>query len=50
MEMAHFQNAEPATTMDVLAWRSAVPLEATDRLYRSRNERLVDGFRQAGRA
>ncbi len=49
-EMAQFHNAEPATTMDVLAWRSAVPLEATDRLYRSRNERLIDGFRQAGHA
>ena len=49
-EMAQFHNAEPATTMDALAWRSAVPLEATDRLYRSRNERLIDGFRQAGHA
>ena len=50
MEMAQFHNAEPATTVDVLAWRSPVPLEATDRLYRSRNERLIDGFRQAGHA
>ena len=50
MEMAHFHNSEPATTMDVLAWRSAVPLESTDRLYRSRNERVIEGFRQAGHA
>ena len=50
MEMAQFHNAEPATTMDVLAQRSAVPLDATHRLYRSQNERLIGGFRQAGHA
>lgn len=50
MEMAQFHNAEPATTMDVLAWRSAVPLEATNWLYRSRNERVIEGFRQADHA
>jgi TolB-like protein/Flp pilus assembly protein TadD len=50
MAMAQFRNAEPATTMDMLAWRSAVPLEATDRLYRSQNERLLHGFRVAGHA
>ena len=47
MEMAQFHEAEPATSMDVLAWRSAVPLESTDRLYRRRNERVIEGFRQA---
>ena len=50
MEMAQFYNVEPATTVDMLAWRSPVPLEATDPAYRSRNERLINGFRLAGQA
>ena len=45
--MAQFHHAEPGTTVDALSWRSAVPLEATDRLYRTRNERVLDGFRRA---
>ncbi len=45
--MAAFRRAEPDTCVDVLAWRAAVPIEATDPLYRSGNARVLDGLRRA---
>ena len=50
MVIEAFRSAEPATSMDELTWRSAVPLEATDPLYRSRNTRLLNGLRCASQA
>jgi TolB-like protein/tetratricopeptide (TPR) repeat protein len=50
LEMAEFRRAEPATPIDVLARRSAVPYDATDPLYRARNERVLDGLREANAA
>jgi tetratricopeptide (TPR) repeat protein len=47
LEMAEFRRAEPTTPVDVLARRSAVPYEATDPLYRARNERVLEGLRKA---
>lgn len=49
-ELAEFRNAEPTTTVDILARRSSVPFDATDPAYRSRNERLLDGLRRASLA
>lgn len=48
-EMATFHRAEPGVTMDALAQRSAVPIEATDAIYRARNERLREGLERASR-
>lgn len=45
--MAEFRRAEPETPVATLARRSAVPFEATDALYRSRNERVLEGLRRA---
>ena len=45
--MAVFQRSEPGLCVDVLAKRSAVPYEATDPVYRKRNERLLTGLRLA---
>ena len=45
--MAEFRRAEPDTPLEVLARRSAVPFEATDPLYESRNERVLEGLRRA---
>ena len=45
--MAQFRRAEPDTCVEVLAWRAAVPCEATDPLYKSRNERVLEGLRRA---
>lgn len=46
-EWAEFRRAEPDTQVDELARRLAVPFEATDPLYHSGNERLLDGLRRA---
>jgi TolB-like protein/Flp pilus assembly protein TadD len=43
----HFRRAEPETPLESLAQRIAVPLDATDPLYRSRNERIAEGLRRA---
>ena len=48
LEMAEFRNAEPDTTLDVLAHRSPVPADATARTYQVQNERVLDGLRKAG--
>jgi adenylate cyclase len=48
VEMGHFLRAEPAMTLDVIARRCAIPLDATNSLYRSRNERLLQGLSRAG--
>lgn len=45
--MADFRRAEPDTPVDALAERSAVPFEATDAVYRQRNERVLEGLRRA---
>ena len=45
--MAEFRRAEPDTSVEMLARRCAVPYEATDLLYRSRNERVLGGLRRA---
>jgi TolB-like protein/Tfp pilus assembly protein PilF len=45
--LAEFRRAEPETPVATLARRSAVPFEATDALYRARNERLLEGLRRA---
>ena len=45
--MAAFRRAEPETPVDVLAWRCAVPLAATDPRYRGGNARVLDGLRRA---
>ena len=45
--MAQFRRAEPETPVEVLAWRAAVPCEATDPLYQSRNARVLEGLRRA---
>ena len=46
-EVAVFQRAEPGLCVETLAKRSAVPYEATDPVYRTRNERLLFGLRLA---
>jgi len=45
--MAEFRRAEPDTPVEALARRAAVPFEATDPLYKSRNARVLDGLRLA---
>ena len=45
--IAEFRRAEPDMPVEVLARRSAVPFEATDPLYRSRNARVLEGLRRA---
>ena len=49
-EIAVFKRAEPGVCIEALAKRSAVPYEATDPVYRSRNERLLVGLRLASGA
>lgn len=45
--LAQFRRAEPDTSVEVLARRTAVPFEATAPLYQSRNERVLEGLRHA---
>ena len=45
--MAEFRRAEPDTPLDVLARLCAVPFEATDPHYQTRNARVLEGLRRA---
>ena len=48
--MAAFRRAEPRTSVEALVQRCAVPHEATDPLYQSRNARVLEGLRRAAGA
>ena len=47
--MSAFRRLEPAMPFEAIARCSAVPFEATHSLYKSRNERVLDGLHRAAR-